>query len=304
MDGSGRTTVLRAMPADWSNATFSPDGRRLAMDIIDGGNTDIWIYDLARDQISRLTSDPGDDLSPAWTPDGRRVVFSSTRGGQVPNLYWQAIDGSDEATRLTNAPFDQFATSWHPSGRFLAFRQVNPQTGSDVMILPLEGSDAAGWKPGTPTTLLNSRFEERMPEFSPDGRWLAYVSNESGRFEVYVRSFPGPGGKWPVSVSGSTGIFAAAWSRARNELFFESPDGHIMAASYTTTNDSFGVDKPRVWSEKAHLFRPRWRSFDLHRDGQRVITAPVPDGPTPVQDTVVLVSNFFDEIRRRASPSH
>src|SRR4030095_1096424 len=165
------------MPADWSNATFSPDGRRLAMDIIDNGNTDIWIYDVDRDQLSRLTTDPGDDLAPTWTPDGRRVVFSSTRGGTVPNLYWQAADGSDEATRLTDAPFDQFATSWHPSGKFLAFRQVNPQSGSDVMILPLEGSESAGWKPGTPTTLLNSRFEERMPEFSPDGRWLAYLSN-------------------------------------------------------------------------------------------------------------------------------
>ena len=303
MDRSGKTTVLRAMPADWSNATFSPDGRRLAMDIIDNGNTDIWIYDVDRDQISRLTSDPGDDLSPTWTPDGRRVVFSSTRGSTVPNLYWQAADGSDEATRLTDAPFDQFATSWHPSGKFLAFRQVNPQSGSDVMILPLEGSESAGWKPGTPTTLLNSRFEERMPEFSPDGRWLAYVSNESGRYEVYVRPFPGPGSKWPVSVSGSTGIFGAVWSRVRNELLFETPDARIMAVSYASVKDSFRVDKPRLWSDTPHLLRPRWRSFDLHSDGQRVVTAPVPETPTTLQDTVVLVSNFFDEIRRLTVPS-
>ena len=268
------------------------------MDMVDAGNPDIWIYDLAREQLSRLTTDPGDDLAPTWTPDGRRVVFSSTRGGTVPNLYWQAADGSDEATRLADAPFVQFATSWHPSGRFLAFRQIHPQTGSDVMILPLEGNDTTGWKPGTPTPLLNSRFEERMPEFSPDGRWLAYVSNESGRFEVYVRPFPGPGSKWSISVNGSSGTFAAAWSRTRNELLFESPDAHIMAAAYASANDSFRVEKPRLWSERAHQFRPRWGSFDLHTDGQRVVMAPIPEGPTTPQDTLVLVSNFFDEIRR------
>ena len=303
MDRSGQTSPLRATPADWSDITFSPDGRRLAMDLVDAGNPDIWIYDVARDQLSRLTTDPGDDLAPTWTPDGRRVVFSSTRGGTVPNLYWQAADGSDEATRLADAPFVQFATSWHPSGRFLAFRQVNPQTGSDLMILPFEGSEASGWKPGTPTTLLNSRFEERMPEFSPDGRWLAYVSNESGRFEVYVRPFPGPGSKWPVSVSGSSGIFGAAWSRVRNELLFETPDGQIMAVSYASANDSFRVERPKLWSEKAHLLRPRWGSFDIHTDGQRVVTGPVPEGPTTPQNSVVLVSNFFEEIRRLAVPS-
>jgi hypothetical protein len=113
------------------------------------------------------------------------------------------------------------------------------------MILPFEGDEASGRKPGTPTVFLSTRFEERMPEFSPDGRWLAYASNESGRYEVYVRPFPGPGSTLPVSVGGSSTTFAASWSRTRQELLYESPDGQIMVVPYTTANASFVAGKPR-----------------------------------------------------------
>jgi serine/threonine-protein kinase len=300
MNRAGETMPLRAVSADWSNLTFSPDGRRVAMDILDRGTVEVWVYDWTRDQLSPLTSDPADDLAPTWTPDGRRIVFSSNRAGRVPNLYWQSADGSGDAQRLATSPFEQWATSWHPSGKFLAVREVRPETGSDVLILPMEGDETRGWRPGTPTVFVNTRFEERMPEFSPDGRWLAYTSNESGRYEVYVRPFPGPGSRWLVSVGGSSRTFAASWSRTRQELLYESPDGHVMVVPFTTENGAFRADRPRLWPGPPHLMRARWGSFELHPDGERVAMAPVPAPPASAQNKVVLVLNFFDELRRVA----
>jgi serine/threonine-protein kinase len=173
MDREGKTTPLRATPANWSNPHFAPDGRRLALDIFDRNQSDVWVYDWARDTLSRLTSDPADDAKPVWTPDGRRIVFGSTRADKSTfNLYWQRADGTGEVERLTDSKNSQQADSWHPSGKFLSFAETNPQTGQDLMILPMEGGEASGWKPGKPTVFLNSRFAEREAIFSPDGRWL------------------------------------------------------------------------------------------------------------------------------------
>src|SRR5439155_15510316 len=136
--------------------------------------------------------------------DSRRIVFASKRGDKSTfNLYWQHADGTGEVQRLTESKNNQFASSWHPSGKFLAFFEQTPQNSYDLMILPMEGDEAAGWGPGKPTVFLSGPFTEVTPIFSPDGRWIAYLSNESGRTEVYVRPFPGPGGKWQVSTGGA-----------------------------------------------------------------------------------------------------
>src|SRR5262249_40092203 len=155
------------------------DGGRVAMEIATAGSLDVWVYEWARDTLTRLTFDPGTDVKPVWTPDGRRIVFGSTRAGQL-NLYWQKADGTGEAQRLTQSTNSQLAGSWHPSGKFLAFYEQNPQTGQDIMILPMEGDEASGWKPGKPTVFLNTPFAEFEPMFSPDGKWIAYHSNDSG----------------------------------------------------------------------------------------------------------------------------
>ena len=189
----GKTTPLRVTPASWGGVQIAPDGRRLAFFLADAGNTDVWTYDAARDALTPLTRDPGVDRSPVWTPDGRRLVYASSRSGTAPNLYWQRADGSGAATRLTTILNVQTPGSWHPSGRSLAFHETRPQTGADLLILPVEGDEASGWKPGTPTVFLSGPSNEQWPRFSPDGRWLAYESNESGKFEIYVRPFPGPG---------------------------------------------------------------------------------------------------------------
>jgi Tol biopolymer transport system component len=305
MTRDGKTTPLRATPANWSDLAFAPNGQLLALSIFDGKQSDVFVYDWARDTLSRLTFDTTDDYSAAWTPDGRRIAFSSRRGDKATfNLWWQRADGTGDAQRLTDSKNVQLWPSWHPSSKFLAFTESNPQTLQDIMILPLAGDETSGWKPGKPTVFLNSPFGESQPAFSPDGRWLAYASNETGRPEVYVRPFPGPGNKWQVS---SDGGYYPTWSRTRKELFFATrdPDNRIMVASYAADGDSFHAEKPRLWSESRLIFRlgpvGAARSFDLHPDGDRVALAKAPDTETAArQDKVVFIFNFFDELRRIA----
>jgi serine/threonine-protein kinase len=290
----GKTTPLRSTPAPWSGVQIAPDGRRLAFSLTDMANTDVWTYDAARAAPTRLTTDPGVDRNPVWTPDGQRLVYASSHGG-AQNLYWQRADGSGDETRLTTSPNLQYPGSWHRNGRVLAFHETRPQTGSDLLILPVAGDEASGWKPGPPTVFLSGPFEEQQPRFSPDGRWLAYQSNESGIFEIYVRPFPGPGGKFPISTGGATN---AVWSRARQELLYRAPDGRIMVVPYTAAGDAFQAEKPRVWSETPVQLRPRTgASFDLHPDGERVAMAPgtaATAGPTHV----TLIFNVFEELKR------
>ena len=166
-----------------------------------------------------------------------------------------------------------------------------------MLILRLEGDEASGWKPGMPTVFLGEPYTEQQPRFSPDGRWLAYQSNESGTFEIYVRPFPGPGGaKTPISTGGGIN---AVWSR-KHELLYLAPDGRIMIVPYTVVGEAFQAEKPRVWSETPIQVRPlSAATFDLHPDGKRVVMAPVTQataGPTHV----TLMFNFFDELRRVA----
>src|SRR5262249_41288025 len=153
-------------------------------------------------------------------------------------------------------PNSQYPSSFHPSGKYLAFDENSAETAFDLMILPIEGDETSGWKPGKPTVFVKSMAAEREPMFSPDGRWIAYYSDESGNYEVYVRQFPGPGGKWQISTPG--GPYRVC-SRTRHELLYRTPGNEIMVASYSVEGDSFKADKPQLWSEQAILSRPRLR---------------------------------------------
>jgi serine/threonine-protein kinase len=301
MTHDGKTSPLRSMPSDWSNPHFSPDGQRLAMDILFSGNIDAWIYEWARDTLMRLTFDPADDRNPVWTPDGKRIAFASGRAKGPLNLYWQRADGTGEVQRLTESSKIQYPSSFHPSGKYLAFFEQTGGNSFDLMILPIEGDETSGLKAGKPSVFLNTPADEQEPIFSPDGRWIAYTSDESGRAEVFVRPFPGPGGKWQISTAGG---FGAAWSRTRRELLYRGFDSRIMVASYTVDGDSFKADKPRLWSDQTILPRGRNpRFFDLHPDGERIAAA-VPTGKAEEKlDHVTFIFNSFDELRRIAPPS-
>jgi serine/threonine-protein kinase len=293
MNRDGTTSPLRRTPARWLNPRFSPDGRRLAMDILDS-TSDIWVYEWARDALTRLTSDPAQDATPVWTPDGQRIVFASARADKSTlNLYWQRADGTGDAQRLTESKNAQRPGSWHPSGKFLAFEENRK-----LMILPMEGDETSGWKPGKPYAFSNSPSNGSEPMFSPDGRWLAYSSNESGRIEVHVRPFPGPGGKWQISTGGG---FNPTWSRTKREIFYGFFDGQIMVAPFTADGDSFHAEKPRLWAEGRYQMRGGNRMFDLHPDGERFALATASQTPIGAKlDKVVFIFNFFDELRRIA----
>jgi eukaryotic-like serine/threonine-protein kinase len=297
MRRDGAMTPMRAVPRDWRAPQFSPDGARIAFHLDDGRQLDVYTYEWARDFTTRLTSDPAVDSFPVWSPDGRTIVFSSSRGvKQLANLYWVAADGSSEAHRLTTSDDRQLATSWHPSGKYLAFdEQISPQQW-DLMVLPMDSS-GPGWKAATPTRVMSRIAQRPTAVFSPDGRWLAYTSSESGRSEVSVRSFPGAGAQWQVSPSGG---WLPTWSRHRNELFYLSPDSHLMVVSYTIEGDTFRANPPQKWSEQPISGRPTSRWFDLHPDGDRFLVSGDLATTTNV-DKVVLVSHFFDDLGRRLS---
>jgi serine/threonine protein kinase/Tol biopolymer transport system component len=295
----GKTTPLRGTPANWFNLVFSPDGRQLALQINTEGQNDIWIYDWARDTLTPATTEGGANTEPAWTPDGSRLAFASgSSDTSALNLYWKRSDGTGDTPRLTHSENRQLARSWHPSGRFLAFEEQTSQTNWDLMVLPMHPGDGVAWKPGKPTVFLNSPAVERMPMFSPDGRWLAYNSDESGRQEVYVRPFPGPGGTWRISTDGGT---FGTWSRTKPEIFY-GLDGQIMVVPYAADGDSFRAEPPKPVSNVRYTVRGQTRMFDLHPDGKRIALAPAPEAfAARKQDRVVFIVNFFEELRRIAA---
>src|SRR5467141_2105853 len=298
MDRAGKFTPLRETPGDYRNPAFSPDGKRLALEISDGKRRDIWVYEWERDALTRLTFASEDITNPVWTPNGQRIVYSSREKGGAYNLWWIRADGGGNPERLTESKSAQSAGSWRPDGKVLAFTQSNSGTNLDIMTLPIEGDEKSGWKSGEPKSFLNSPSAEVQPAFSPDGRWLAYEGSESGSYEVFVRPFPGPGGKWQISSSGGV---LPKWSRNGRELFYRTSDSKIMVVTYTASGDSFHADKPQLWSPgqftELGLFT---YNFDLHPDGKRFAVLKAPGtGQTAAMNKVSFIFNFFDELRSK-----
>ncbi len=301
MDSVGKTEPLLITPRDYLRLSFSPDGRRLAVDFSDGENREIWAYDLERETLSRLTFSEGTDSTPVWTPDGRYVTFRSVRHEGAANIYWKRADGTGEAQRLTESSNSQIPYSWSPDGRMLAFWEEDPDTQSDLWMLPMEEDEQGALKPGKPVQFLRTPAREDGGNISPDGRWLAYGSSESGRYEVYVRPFPGPGGKWQISADGGD---YATWSPNGRELFYRTlgAPNRIMVVSYTVEGDSFRAGKPRLWSEGQFTRRGNARNFALHPDGKRfAVPIAAEDTEAPEVTHVNLILNWFDEVRRRVA---
>jgi serine/threonine-protein kinase len=206
-------------------------------------------------------------------------------------------DGAGKAQPLTQSKNTQGPRSFTADGKRMAFHEQDSKTGWDLWTVPIE-SDGAGLRAGKPEVFLQTPAIEQDPAFSPDGRWLAYRSNESGTAQVYVRAFPDKGGKWQISNSGGQ---YPMWSRG--DLFFETLDQHIMAAAYTVKGDSFVAGKPRLWSEKPIGGTAGTnKNLDLAPDGKRMVAlmpATEAKESQESQNHVVFLLNFFDELRRR-----
>jgi eukaryotic-like serine/threonine-protein kinase len=299
MDRQGQFTPLLDTPSGYRNPAFSPDGNRLAVEMSDGKTTDIWVYEWERDILTRLTFGGRGNFRPVWTSDGQKITYTSFKESGLFSLEWKRADGAGDPQLLTQGKNEMFAQSWSPDGKVLAFYQLNRGSDWDILTVTLEGDEKSGWKPAAPQDFLNSPFSEVTPVFSPDGRWLAYRSDESGKDEIYVRAFPGPGSKWQISTGGGS---SPRWSRNGKELFYATPDNKIMTASYTASGDSFHADKPKIWSpgQFTSVFGSAPYSFDPHPDGKRfaVLKAPT-SGETPQGNKVSFIFNFFDELRRK-----
>jgi serine/threonine-protein kinase len=287
LESDGKTRALLPKPGDYARPSLSPDGRHLAMEV----GQDIFVYDLEREAMNRITFDGRWNLMPIWSPDGRHIVFGSLNG-----LSWARVDGAGKPQLLIRTNTTVFPWSFTPDGKRLAYMELDPKTSYDLWTVPL-AKDGAGLRAGKPEVFLQTPADERNPSFSPDGKWLAYAARESGSFQVFVRAFPDTGGKWQISSDGGN---YPMWSRTGRELFFESLDNRIMVAGYTVQGDSFVRDRPRLWSEKALANTVNFsKNVDLAADSKRVV-AVLPAAGGEAQHHVVFLENFFDELRRRA----
>jgi serine/threonine protein kinase len=293
LDSSGKMSPLIATPGLYGQPRFSPDGHRLAMTMSTSSGTNIYSYDLDRGTTTQLTFTGHVDL-PVWYPDGKHLVFLS---GSDYEFWWIRADGSGQAQRIFEAKNPVVPWSFSPDGRRLAYRETTSETGIDILTLPLDASDPDHPKAGASEPFLQSPADKRVPMFSPDGKWIAYRSNESGRIEVYVQSFPaGRGGKSLVSTGG--GLYGV-WSQNGRELFYETPDNRIMVVDYSVTGDTFVAGKPRLWSEQRLSYLGN-SNLALAPDG-RFAVFPMPDAASSEKGTVhvTFLQNFLDELRRR-----
>jgi Tol biopolymer transport system component len=292
LDSTGKQEPLLSRPGAYvGTPRVSPDGKRIAITIQDGGNQDIWVYEPQRDAMTRLTLGGRVYSNPVWSRHGRYVVFGSLGGG----IFWNRADGAGQPQILQQSKSFQLPTSFTPDGTRLAYFQ--PDGNPQLWTVPIE-DDGSGLKAKKPERFLTTKFSDADPAFSADGRWIAYTSNESGRLEVYVRAFApsasAGGGRWLISNSGGG---EPAWSPNGRELLYRSGD-RIMTVGFTASGDSFVAEKPRVWAENARAVA----GFDLAPDGRRVaVFVPAATREASKQEhSVIFILNFFDELRRRA----
>lgn len=284
VDRTGQMTPLDFAPRIYGTPRLAPNGRGLAMDIHTNQNTDVWLYDLQRGTGSRLTFFPASDFSPVWTPDGKSIYYC--REEPQFSIYRRAADGSGDPELALMENVDTVPTSVSPDGSRLVFTRSDVVTDSDIWILPLDGS-------GDAQPLVRTPFSESMGQVSPDGDWIAYVSNESGREEVYAMAFPTGRSRIQVSIEGGN---EPQWSRAGDEIFFRHRSG-VMTAPVDlqrSTESSLAVGRPAPLFTGP--FDTSWfgNSYTPTPDGQDLIMVHIP--PESLPRTVNVVLNWFSEL--------
>jgi serine/threonine-protein kinase len=292
VDRKGEENPLSAPPDNYGNIRISPDGTRVALAVTAGGNADIWIWDVKRETRTRLTFDAAADSSPLWTPDGKRIAFASGQGqeGLFGGVYWKAADGTGEIEKLGSLPDRAMMPwSWSGDGKIMVMQEftMTPMQ-LDIGMLAMEGERAR-------TPLLQEKHNETTPLISPNGRWMAYTSNESGEAEIYVSAFPDVDkGKWQVSTNGGT---YPLWSPDGRELFYR--EGDAAMAVRVETEPVFNAGKPVM------LFKGTYADlWDTSPDGKRFLMIKpgesAADGaPAEIPRKIIVVLNWLNELKDR-----
>jgi len=257
-DRAGKQIGVLGDSRAYADLELSPDQKRASVSTLSRGGGDIWLYDVARGLPTRFTFGPGLAFGSIWSPDGSRIVFNSNRKGYL-DLYQKASSGAGTEELLVEDKLVKYPLSWSPDGRSILYSSAGSQTGLDLFVLPITGDRK-------PFPFLQTQFNEGQGQFSPDGRWVAYASDEAGKLEIYVAPFPGPGGKWQISTAG--GSFPR-WRRDGTEIFYLAPDNALMAAGVNGKGSSFqvGAVKPLF---KTRVNGPRFE-YGVSADGQRFL---------------------------------
>ncbi|HET9363190.1 MAG TPA: hypothetical protein VFO58_25750, partial [Vicinamibacterales bacterium] len=289
VDRKGREEPTGAPLRAYGTPRLSPDGTRVAAEIY-GPSTDIWIWDFARETLRRLTFESSGNGMSVWTPDGRQIIYESGRTG-MPSVYRQAADGTGTAERLSTSETPQWTTSITPDGKWLSgFEQV-PRAPANVFFLPLRQS------PVEP--LAETRFKGSMADFSPNGRYFAYQSEESGRSEIHIRPFPRvDNGLWQVSTAGGT---RPVWARNGRELFYLDASNALTAVPVDMSGSTINIGSPaKVFDTRYSEPNPS-RHYDVSADGQRFLMLKATSEPNATPLSMVVVEHWFEELKQRVN---
>jgi serine/threonine-protein kinase len=295
IDETGKTTPLLAKPGQYGWPRLSPDGQRLALTETESGSDVLMVHSIRDNQTMRVETLAGTYGFPLWTRDGQMLVVGGAKGLAVVDPT-----GAGRPQALLRSDAVQIPWSFSPDGHFLAYYQMDPSNGFDLWTVPVQ-KNGATLNAAQPQPFLQSRNFEVYPSFSPDGRWLAYSSNETGAWEVYVRAFPDDGTKVRVSTAGGR---VPVWVPNKPALVYETDQQALMQLTYTVRDGSFVASKPIPWGRTALGNAGVLANFDVASDGRHIVAlmpTPASESQT-VRDHAMFILNFPELVRRQLEP--